>query len=486
MSHHDLASSARHAGPTISRRRLARRRGLLLIALALTAMSSTAGAEPFDQISISRPSPRVTVYTIAYPNVRQPVTRYPSIVFEPGDVIRISAGGCVQTGGHGKTWKRYLNPSGSNADELYSAMVRIDGITSGRQRLQLWADRELVARARAMLELGYQDDNYGDNGYTGHDDGTEDQCRNIGAASVRITVTRGAPATPPAGPRYNEVYQHSTHNAYEAPKPSLREQLGRFHIHSLEIDIHTGKGPGNPAPPGGWFVYHMYGIKEESSCPTLAACLGELAAWHRAAPRHEVVTIFVDLKDGFGQGHGPAELDAAFRAALGTAIMSPSELARPCAGPLRSALAQCKWPELTRLRGTFLFVLTGSDDQLLAYQRGGGGLAFIAPEISSPAGIAAHPTAIFFNLNSDHFVVGRDIMAAGHVSRVYYYNTPLIVHGINDANNWSIAVNNSIHHIATDELDAPWSRTANAQGWPFACMRQDCRGLAPEPAGIGR
>ena len=44
--------------------------------------------------------------------------------------------GCCQTGGHGKTWKRYVDPQGPNSDRLYHGLVWVPGATSGLVRLQ--------------------------------------------------------------------------------------------------------------------------------------------------------------------------------------------------------------------------------------------------------------------------------------------------------------------------------------------------------------
>ncbi|MFF7234355.1 hypothetical protein [Streptomyces sioyaensis] len=43
--------------------------------------------------------------TITEPVVTQRETTYP-FAFLPGDHVTVSGGGCVQTGGHGLTWKR--------------------------------------------------------------------------------------------------------------------------------------------------------------------------------------------------------------------------------------------------------------------------------------------------------------------------------------------------------------------------------------------
>jgi hypothetical protein len=66
-----------------------------------------------------------TVWRIDQPNVAQLATVYPQIQFLPGDTIRVLAGGCDQTGGFGRTWKRYVNPQGSDSDKLYHGLILI-------------------------------------------------------------------------------------------------------------------------------------------------------------------------------------------------------------------------------------------------------------------------------------------------------------------------------------------------------------------------
>lgn len=38
--------------------------------------------------------------------------------------------------------------------------------------------------------LGYEDTDYGDNGYNDHDDGTHGQCRGVSGAFVRVVISR--------------------------------------------------------------------------------------------------------------------------------------------------------------------------------------------------------------------------------------------------------------------------------------------------------
>jgi hypothetical protein len=460
--------------------------------LSLALLHSTSAlAEQFDIVTKLKNTQSSTVWRIDKPNVKRSLTEYRQIQFKTGDQVTIEAGGCVQTGGHGKTWKRYLDPLGSNADEQYSAMINIPGVTNGRRRLQMWVNRPFVVTQPATLELGYQDDNYSDNGYWGHDDGTGDQCRNIGPAWVVITIKSGSAVPAVKVPRYNEVYQKSSHNAYESPKPSLGVQLQDYKIRSLEIDLQAGHGPGSTQYRGDWYVYHKYLVAMGTSCDKLSTCLDQLRSWHTTRPNHEVVTVFLDLKDNWDDAHGqgPGDLDRTILEHLPGAVYTVADLVRSCSNSsanmtARDAIHNCGWPTLPSMRNKFIFALTGDTGQLNKYAGDPSNavhrVAFIAPEISSAQEINNFRNAVFFNLNSDNFTVGRAVFSAGYVSRVYYYNTALDVHGINDSNNWGIAVNNSIHHIATDELDPNqhrWTITYNAKGWPFACMLQDCSNM---------
>ncbi len=46
-----------------------------------------------------------------------------------------------------------------------------------------------VAEKDRYLRLGFEDDGYGDNGYSGRDNGTGDQCTGLGTSYVLITIT---------------------------------------------------------------------------------------------------------------------------------------------------------------------------------------------------------------------------------------------------------------------------------------------------------
>jgi hypothetical protein len=146
------------------------------------------------------PSGNVINCRVDTPVVTQHSFPYPAIRFKAGDKVTVNAGGCVQTGGRGKTWKRYVDPSGPNSDRLYHGLIFIPGLTpaGSLQRISTVIGRQFVLPsfdpfANSLL-LGYEDDGYGDNGYYAHDDGTENQCKNVGNAWVTVRIER-PPAT---------------------------------------------------------------------------------------------------------------------------------------------------------------------------------------------------------------------------------------------------------------------------------------------------
>jgi hypothetical protein len=151
--------------------------------------------------------------TIVQPNVSVPQMTYQSqIQFAPGDIVSVQADGCVQTGGHGSTWKRYVNPSGDESDSKYHGLMKIPTafpagsglirISNFIGKLQLVQGDPNVPASELFLTLGYEDSDYSDNGYYSHDDGTDNQCQiaginDGGPAHVTLLIYRGvAPDAP--------------------------------------------------------------------------------------------------------------------------------------------------------------------------------------------------------------------------------------------------------------------------------------------------
>jgi hypothetical protein len=101
--------------------------------------------------------------TITESAATQPQTSYP-LSFLPGDHVTVTAGGCVQTGGNGLTWKRYVDPASDN--DLYHGLITVPGATGVLDELLNVVNRQFTVGGRGdSLVLSYQDDGYGDNGY---------------------------------------------------------------------------------------------------------------------------------------------------------------------------------------------------------------------------------------------------------------------------------------------------------------------------------
>jgi len=173
--------------------------GIVMMAGLLGGGQWAQAADQFDVVTLETNTSSQTVWRITQPNVKQASTSYPQIKFLPGDSVSVDAGGCVQTGGSGATWKLYVNPSGANSDRLYHGKIWVPGIDNSLTRIKDFSAfrvaREISSPlasglnpADMYLRLGYEDDGYGDNGYYSHDDGTENQCKNSVNAFVIISI----------------------------------------------------------------------------------------------------------------------------------------------------------------------------------------------------------------------------------------------------------------------------------------------------------
>ncbi len=89
--------------------------------------------------------------TMVQPPVNQHETPFPKLVFAPKDLVQVYADGCVQTGGTGSTWKRYVNPSGPGAETKYHGMIRIP---SGTKDSALVEIKDVVAKTITVTGAG--------------------------------------------------------------------------------------------------------------------------------------------------------------------------------------------------------------------------------------------------------------------------------------------------------------------------------------------
>lgn len=229
----------------------------------------TAEAETFDIISKQQDTPTSTVWRIETPNVKQAATSYPQITFKPGDQISVDAGGCVQTGGSGQTWKRYVDPAGPNSDHLYHGLISLPGVTNGPVRLENFGlntphavPNPVPATAATQglyLRLGYEDDGFGDNGYYSHDNGTGDQCKDSVDAFVIVSI--GHSGSPPV-----------VASSFVGITPANFRCVGAWAFHNFTTPELSWSSFTNA------FSLHWYDYLDPATYITFAATRGNLAA----------------------------------------------------------------------------------------------------------------------------------------------------------------------------------------------------------------
>lgn len=286
---------------------------------------------------------------------------------------------------------------------------------------------------------------------------------------------------------YAAAIQRSSHNSYERLEPLL-DQLVYHRIRSVELDIHAGKNGGTTAS-GDWFVYHEdVPFLNDTSCTRLSDCLGQVAAFHRAFPRHEVVTLWIDLKEAFAAGHAAVDLDALVAKALGRAnVFAPEDAKKRCpaASTLRGALAgECTFPTLNDLRGKLVVAVTGGGacDAASPVMTYDGALAFRAPNHAASC-TPAQGDDVFVNLSWDDRAQATEARSLGLVTRMYEGGLP---GGLDTKEDFDGAIAAGALHAATDKANADedgWASTHDVRGFPFRCG--GCEGHVEPGALIG-
>lgn len=315
-----------------------------------------------------------------------------------------------------------------------------------------------------------------------------------GGASTSTTSSSSSGGTNPGTTddggslaRYDEVVMKAIHNSYQRDEP-LIDQLLFHRARNVEIDIHNGKGA--DAPAGQWYVYHIdLPTQDGSSCTMLSDCLGLLKAFHDAIPTHEVVTVYIDLKDLPDDGHQPADLDNAITSVIGKEnIVAPADVIAQCNGAttLSAAVTKpCGFPTLASLRGKFIFAGTGgtlcdSGSQTTAYAgaKPSDRLMFTAPNLDSTCDLTAyqqHPDVAIMNMEIADKALAQPAKDKGFVGRMYHGGiTPS--DGLDSEDDWNTAKSAGVSQLATDEVNAqqdPWSTTTGAKGYPFLVPGSD-------------
>jgi hypothetical protein len=178
--------------------------------------------------------------------------------------------------------------------------------------------------------------------------------------------------------RLNHVQGKGTHNSYHVAESSPSDDLDYTHapldlqldtqaVRHVELDIDQGNGPGTAI-----LVRHIAFVDDEVTCGLLTECLGLVAAWSSAHPKHSPLLVLLEIKHGYDP-----DLAAGFVADLESeisAVFTADDLILPDdvqggAANLSAAVAG-GWPTLGELRGKTLIVFFGDNDWRRAYTEG--------------------------------------------------------------------------------------------------------------------
>lgn len=191
-------------------------------------------------------------------------------------------------------------------------------------------------------------------------------------------------------------------NGLEYSHPSFEKQLD-MGLRSLEIDIvydpqggryahpkgldmvkEKGLPAGEPYDPQGemkkpgFKVVHVPDIDFRTNVYTFEAALRELKAWSDAHPRHLPIVITMNAKDSSIDKPGYVKLlpfdknafdawDAEIRNVLPSdKLITPDEV-RGSYATLEEAVQAQAWPEISKARGKFLFLLDETGEKLETY-----------------------------------------------------------------------------------------------------------------------
>lgn len=257
---------------------------------------------------------------------------------------------------------------------------------------------------------------------------------------------------------YTDIQQQSSHNSYNRNETIL-EQYQNQNITSFELDIHNGD-PGlnvfgeNLAENGDFYVYHdsipinFGNMGSNTHYPHLTDGLADIAAIHELNPKHDVITLHIDVKDMFDpeNGLGAADLDRVLREQLGEDVLyTPNDLINASgADNLGEAFQENGMPTLNDMEGRVMIVLTGGDAELEAYLAGTENpIGFISanPEIDVNGNFVPNEDAVFYNIKVDDLDVAPQILDEDYILRAY---------GANDATSYQEALDAGVHHIGTD------------------------------------
>ena len=249
-------------------------------------------------------------------------------------------------------------------------------------------------------------------------------------------------ATRVPSPRYDEIFRKACHNCYEKKyADSLFDAFA--YTKNIEIDFYDQSNyfTGSGEKPQYWYVRHDTAGGNDNCCSSnggLESCLTDIRHWSIANPEHDVITIFLDKKQAWGNNgeqRDPKDLDALIQKCI-----PPEKLYCPIHlqgtyKSLRQAAQNNAWPKMNELRNKIIFILTGGQlanhnktQSQYVKQRGNNAVLFVAPDADEEGDVLGNPNqfdkkaadwVVFYNLKSGDESIASLIRKKGYISRVW-------------------------------------------------------------------
>ncbi len=267
-------------------------------------------------------------------------------------------------------------------------------------------------------------------------------CNNQGNQRWSFATNTGGPIS---HIKYDDMGRRACHNCYEKKyAATIGEALDR--VKSIEIDFYDQTNVYWPPRfqsqmPNDWYVRHYPTGGNDNNCGgNLSHCLGSVKKWSDQNPGHDVITVYLDKKQGWGwpwDRRSPTDLDTLIDSIFADRIYTPSDL-KGSYGSLRAAAIFSNWRTLSQLKGKVMFVLTGGGlgrhnqtqhDYL--QEVGMNAKMFVAVDLDEQRDITGTPEGftdatagnlVFFNLKQDNFNQSwiNSIRARNYVTRMWW------------------------------------------------------------------
>jgi hypothetical protein len=198
----------------------------------------------------------------------------------------------------------------------------------------------------------------------------------IGCLAGLNTLLAGPAAAEDRSPRLDQWVFKGSHNSFHkrplipfhirhrVSHDSLAVQLDEHGVRALELDVHQNR-------KGEFEVYHIAIIDQRTHCKAFIDCLMQLRRWSELHPGHDLVQVWIEIKDFAGGEEIPSAkvLDPVIRERLGDRLLAPDDV-RGGYPSLSAALKAEGWPRVDAVRGQFMFVLDHRPEILRDYTDG--------------------------------------------------------------------------------------------------------------------